>query len=107
MIAAFGILYAMCYGPEAALFSDLFSTGVRYTVVSFVYQVSGIFASGITPLVATCLFEVGGHKPWLLCGYVAFAGLVSMTSALLIGRRQHRRGSPTDHAAATSTAVSL
>jgi MFS family permease len=107
MIIAFGIVYAMCYGPEAALFSDLFSTGVRYTGVSFVYQVSGIFASGITPLVATWLFEAGDRTPWLLCGYVAFAGLVSMTSALLIGRRQARSGSATDHAAATSTAVSL
>ncbi len=107
MIVAFGIVYAMCYGPEAALFSDLFSTGIRYTGVSFVYQVSGIFASGITPLVATWLFEAGNHKPWLLCSYVAFAGLVSMTSALLIGRRRARSGSATDQAAATSTAVSL
>ena len=107
MIVAFGILYAVCYGPEAALFSDLFPTGVRYTGVSFVYQVSGVFASGITPLVATWLFEAGGQAPWLICAYVAFAGLVSMTSALLIGRRRLLSPSAADHARATSTAVSL
>jgi MFS family permease len=107
MIVAFGILYAVCYGPEAALFADLFPTGVRYTGVSFVYQVSGVFASGITPLVATWLFEAGGRRPWLLCAYVAFAGLVSLASALLIGRHRLLSVPATDHARATSTPVSL
>jgi MHS family shikimate/dehydroshikimate transporter-like MFS transporter len=88
MIVVFGIVYAMCYGPEAALFSDLFGTEVRYTGISFVYQVSGVFASGITPLIAAYLFEVGQHQPWLICGYVVFAALVSMASALLIERRR-------------------
>lgn len=107
MIVAFGIVYALCYGPEAALFSDLFSTEVRYTGVSFVYQVSGVFASGITPLVATWLFEAGDQKPWLICGYVAFAALVSMISALLIGRRQPRTEASPSQAGPTSTPVSL
>lgn len=85
MIVTFGIIYAMCYGPEAALFSDLFDTSVRYTGISFVYQFSGIFASGITPLVATYLFEIGDKKPWYICAYVVFAALVSMVSAIAIG----------------------
>lgn len=86
IVVTFGIVYAMCYGPEAALFSDLFEPRVRYTGVSFVYQFSGIFSSGITPLVATYLFVVGGHKPWLICAYVVFAALVSMISSILIAR---------------------
>lgn len=90
MIVTFGIIYAMCYGPEAALFSDLFDPTVRYTGISFVYQFSGIFASGITPLIATYLFEVGGKTPWLICGYVVFAALVSMISAIAIGRSQRK-----------------
>ena len=86
MIVTFGIIYAMCYGPEAALFADLFDAKVRYTGISFVYQFSGIFASGITPLIATYLFEVGDKKPWYICAYVVFAALVSMFSAIAIGR---------------------
>ena len=86
MIVVFGIVYAVCYGPEAALFCDLFDTRVRYTGISFVYQFSGIFASGITPLIATYLFEVGDKKPWLICAYVVFAALVSMLCAIAIGR---------------------
>jgi MHS family shikimate/dehydroshikimate transporter-like MFS transporter len=73
------------YGPEAALFCDLFDAKVRYTGISFVYQFSGIFASGITPLVATALLKTGGGEPWLICAYVLFAGVVSAVSAWLIG----------------------
>ncbi|WP_457663016.1 MFS transporter [Sinorhizobium medicae] len=84
LIAPFGIIYAMCYGPEAALFSDLFDVKVRYTGISFVYQFSGIFASGITPIIATFLISYGDGSPWLLAAYVVFAALVSMVSAMLI-----------------------
>lgn len=84
LILPFGIIYAMCYGPEAALFSDLFDVKVRYTGISFVYQFSGIFASGITPIIATYLISYGNGEPWLLAGYVVFAALVSMVSAMLI-----------------------
>jgi len=87
MAVTFGTIYAMCYGPQAALFSDLFDTRVRYTGISFVYQVSGIFASGVTPLVATYLFEVGHQEPWLICAYVVLVAFISMTSAILIERR--------------------
>lgn len=84
LIVPFGIIYAMCYGPEAALFSDLFDVKVRYTGISFVYQFSGIFASGITPIIATYLIDYGQGTPWLLAGYVTFSAIVSMISALLI-----------------------
>ena len=88
LIVPFGILYASVYGPEAALFSELFPARVRYTGISFVYQFSGIFASGLTPIVATALLQVSGaERPWLVCAYCAFAGLVSAASAIWIGRR--------------------
>lgn len=86
IIVPFGVLYASVYGPEAALFCDLFDPKVRYTGISFVYQFSGIFASGITPIIATALIKSGGGEPWQLCMYVLFAGVVSAFSVWLIGR---------------------
>ncbi|MEM5427658.1 MFS transporter [Cupriavidus oxalaticus] len=87
IVVPFGIFYAAVYGPEAALFCELFDARVRYTGISFVYQFSGIFASGITPIIATALLRSGGGKPWQICAYVAFAGLVSALSVALIERR--------------------
>ncbi len=86
IVIPLGFLFASIYGPEAALFCDLFDAKVRYTGISFVYQFSGIFASGITPLVATVLLKSGGGEPWQICWYVLFAGVVSALSAALIGR---------------------
>jgi len=87
IVLPFGIIYPICYGPEAALFADLFDPSVRYTGVSFVYQFSGIFASGITPMIATWLMASNNNDPFWLCCYVVFAGLVSMICAIMIGRR--------------------
>ncbi|KAB7585195.1 MHS family MFS transporter, partial [Verminephrobacter sp. Larva24] len=86
IIVPFGILYASVYGPEAALFCELFDAKVRYTGISFVYQFSGIFASGITPIIATALLKSGGGQPWQICLYLLFAGAVSALCAWLIGR---------------------
>ncbi|HWQ42548.1 MAG TPA: MFS transporter [Desulfosporosinus sp.] len=90
IIIPFGIVYAAVYGPEAALFSELFEPEVRYTGVSFVYQFSGIFASGITPIIATGLLAYGGGGPVYLCSYVLFAGLVSAVSAWWIGANRKK-----------------
>ena len=86
IIVPFGILYSSIYGPEAALFCDLFDARVRYTGISFVYQFSGIFASGITPIIATALLRSGGGEPWQICMYVLFSGVVSALCAWMIGR---------------------
>jgi MHS family metabolite:H+ symporter-like MFS transporter len=81
----------MVYGPEAALFAELFDARVRYTGISFVYQFSGIFASGLTPIVATALWKTSGEKWWTVCAYVLFSALVSAYSARAIERGRRRR----------------
>jgi MFS transporter, MHS family, shikimate and dehydroshikimate transport protein len=88
IIIPFGIFYASVYGPEAALFAELFDPQVRYTGMSFVYQFSGIFASGITPIIATALLKMNNGSPTLLTLYVVFAGIVSALSARWIYNRQ-------------------
>jgi metabolite-proton symporter len=86
LIIPFGMLYASIYGPEAALFCDLFRPQVRYTGISFVYQFSGIFASGLTPIIATALIQTYGPNGGMaIAMYCVFAGVISALSALWIG----------------------
>ena len=80
VVVPFGIIYAAVYGPEAALFSELFDTRVRYTGISFVYQFSGIYASGLTPIIATALLAPGGNQPWLICLYILAVSIISALS---------------------------
>jgi MHS family shikimate/dehydroshikimate transporter-like MFS transporter len=89
IIIPFGIVYAAVYGPEAALFSELFDTRVRYSGISFVYQFSGIFASGLTPIIATALLKQGDGQPWLIAGYMLVVGLISAACAYALKETAH------------------
>jgi len=86
----FAVVYPAVYGPQAALFSELFDTRVRYTGISFVYQFSGIYASGLTPIIATALLPMGGGKPWLICLYVLAVSIVSALSVFAM-TEAHKR----------------
>jgi MFS transporter, MHS family, shikimate and dehydroshikimate transport protein len=86
IIVPFGLIYAGVYGPEAALFCELFDTRVRYTGISTVYQLSGIISSAITPLVATALLAAGGGTPWLVATYMLAVGLISAVSVYFMRR---------------------
>jgi MFS family permease len=99
----FGVAYAAVYGPEAALFSALFDTRVRYTGISFVYQFSGIFASGATPIVATWLLKQGGGAPWLVAGYMVLVSAISFVC--LVSMRKFYMHQPGDGGERLSAAV--
>ncbi|RDW18871.1 MFS transporter [Oceanobacillus chungangensis] len=92
IIIPLGIFYAAVYGPEAALFSELFDAKVRYTGISFVYQFSGIFASGLTPMVATYLLSLSDGFPTYLVLYVIFAGILSAISVRWISLNKAKQG---------------
>jgi MFS family permease len=49
------ILHGAMYGPQAALFSELFATQVRYSGLSIAGQLSSIVAGSLAPLIATAL----------------------------------------------------
>jgi MFS family permease len=78
--ATLGLIYPAIYAPLAAFWSELFSTRVRYTGVGSVYQFSGIFASGLTPSIATLLLGYAGGTPWLFVGYMVLVTLISLTA---------------------------
>ena len=86
IILPLSLAYPAVYGPQAALFSSLFPPRVRYTGISFCYQFSGIFASGLTPLIATYLLSYGGGTPWYICGYVVLTAVVSLVSVMAMPR---------------------
>ena len=77
VIIPLGFFYSAILGPEPALFADQFSSEIRYSGISAVFQFSGIFASGLTPLIAAALIFYGGGAPWLLCAYILVVSVIS------------------------------
>jgi len=84
LVVALGIVYAISYAPEGTLFAQLFPTGTRYTGMSVVYQFSGIYASGLTPMLITALFALGGGSLWWVCAYLVFTAVVSTVATAAI-----------------------
>ena len=81
IVVALGLIYPAIYAPLAAFWSELFDTRVRYTGVGAVYQFSGIFASGLTPTIATALLGFAGGEPWLFVGYMVIVTVISLAAA--------------------------
>ncbi|MFI8993849.1 MFS transporter [Streptomyces sp. NPDC053542] len=91
LVVTLGLFYGAMYGPQAALYADLFPANVRYSGVSCVYQVSGVFASGCTPLILTALLQAGGGSPWLMVTYIVGMSALSLLCVVLIALRRRRR----------------
>lgn len=101
IIVALGLIYPAIYAPLGAFWSELFATRIRYTGVGSVYQFSGIFASGLTPAIATALLVLAGGAPWLFVGYVIAVVIISLVSVYILPETYQRdivavgqRGSP-------------
>ena len=59
MLVFIQILYVtMVYGPIAAFLVELFPTRIRYTSMSLPYHIGNGVFGGLTPLIATRLFDV-------------------------------------------------
>ena len=50
------VCLSVMYGPQAALFAELFPVDVRYSGASLGYQLGAVIGGGFAPLVATALY---------------------------------------------------
>jgi len=101
LVAGLGLVYGTVYGPLAAFWSELFETRFRYTALSSLYQVSGVVASGLTPLIAAWLVTIGGGTLWWVAGYNVVVAGISLTCARFL---PETRGRDLDRLGATPTA---
>jgi MFS family permease len=77
------MLHALMYAPQAAFFSELFGTSVRYTGASVGYQLASIFAGAIAPLVAVALLKSGDGSNTAAVGwYVTIASAITIVAVL-------------------------
>jgi MFS family permease len=87
MLVVFGVVHAWFYGAQSTLYASLYPARIRYTGLSTVYQLSGVYASGLTPLILTALIAAVGGSPWLACGYLVATAVVSVVATLLLRPR--------------------
>jgi MFS family permease len=78
-----GVLHTAWYGPLAALYTELFSTGSRYTGASLGYQIAGL-GGGIAPLVFASVLAAGGGTTTI--SIIIAAGCVLCIGCVLVLR---------------------
>jgi metabolite-proton symporter len=67
------------YGPQSALFAELFEARYRYSGASFSYAVGAVLGGGFAPLIATALQTSTGTS-LSVSGYMIAVGLVSLVA---------------------------
>ncbi len=77
------VFHDMMYGPQAALISETFGTGIRYTGAGLGYQLASITAGGPAPLIATFILSRTGSTTGISlyilgCCVVSLAALMFM-----------------------------
>jgi MFS family permease len=87
LVLVFGIVHATFYAAQGTLYASLYPTEIRYTGLSVVYQFSGIYASGVTPLILTSLIALGSGSPWLACGFLVATSVISVIATSLIRKK--------------------
>ena len=78
------ILHALMYAPQAAFFSELFGTSVRYTGASVGYQLASIFAGALAPIIALKLLgTVEESNTTAVAIYVSIASVITIISVFV------------------------
>jgi MFS family permease len=76
------IFVSMMYGPQAAFFTELFSTEVRYSGATLGYQFGAILGGAFAPTIAALLWKDFGIF-WVSV-YIAFASLLTLLSVMAL-----------------------
>ena len=73
------------YAPQAAFFSELFGTSVRYTGASVGYQLASIFAGALAPIIAIDLLgdaSDGTDNVSKVAIYMTIASVITIVAVL-------------------------
>ena len=78
------LINGMMYGPQAALFAELFRTRVRYSGASLGYQLGSAVGGALAPLVATAI-QANYHSTFGISVYIAVACALTFASVARLG----------------------
>lgn len=71
------------YAPQAAFFSELFGTDVRYTGASIGYQLASPLAGGLAPLICMSLLQWADGRTWPVAVYLILLSAITVLSVWL------------------------
>ncbi|MCU1606331.1 MAG: transporter [Modestobacter sp.] len=82
------VVHATMYGPQAALYAEMFPADVRYSGASLGYQFASVFAGGLAPFIMAALLTATGSA-WSVSLYIVATALITFVSVYTI--KEHFR----------------
>ncbi|MBM6623522.1 MHS family MFS transporter [Micrococcaceae bacterium RIT802] len=84
-VALFGLTIGLglSYGPQSALYAEMFPARVRYSGVSIGYALGAILGGAFAPLIAAVLLSNTGHS-WSIGIYVVVISIISLVAVSLV-----------------------
>jgi nitrate/nitrite transporter NarK len=79
------VALGLSYGPQSAMFAELFPPRIRYTAASLPYAIGGIVGGGFAPAISEWLIETTGTSLSISVYLIVF---VAISLASLAAMRQ-------------------
>ncbi|MEN0135034.1 MAG: MFS transporter [Rhodococcus sp. (in: high G+C Gram-positive bacteria)] len=83
------LLHSLMYGPQAAFFTELFPTRVRYTGISVGVQIASVLGGSLAPIIGTFLLD--RFDSWVPIAIYMFTCAAITTAALCWAPETYRR----------------
>jgi MFS transporter, MHS family, shikimate and dehydroshikimate transport protein len=93
------IAQSAMYAPQAAFFSELFGTDVRYTGASIGYQLASPLAGGLAPLICVWLLQRADGRSWGVAVYLIALSTITLISVWLAAETHRARLGDLDESA--------
>ncbi len=87
LLVGFLFSHAPMYGPQAAFFSEIFGTRVRYSGASLGAQLASVIAGGLSPFIATALMV--GYGRGALAIYIVGLAAITIVAVLAATETAH------------------
>ena len=91
------VFLSMMYGPQAAFYSEIFTTKVRYSGASMGYQIGSVFGGALAPIIATALLTATGTS-FAVGAYMAAVCAITGVCAFLLSETYGRSMDETEEA---------
>ncbi|MER6288277.1 MFS transporter [Streptomyces sviceus] len=86
-----GCFLSIMYGPQAALFAELFTPEMRYTGASLGYQIAAVLGGGLAPFLMVLLLETTGTS-MAVSGYIIVLSVIALLCIKVLAGRARSRG---------------
>lgn len=89
IVFSYSIIYGLMYSIQPAMFTELFSTEVRYSGVSLGSQLAGVLG-GLTPMVCAFLIKWSDGAAWPLSLWLGAMALITLFATLKTKETLHQ-----------------